>query len=90
MWSSVLRINLELRLISLRYPTSYQLLFPSSSISAASSEPTLFQARAFVLIPSIRTKMAVSFSIDGSTLRSWPASVNKLDVELKIVYGNVK
>lgn len=80
LWCAAQRLRAELRLVTLRYPVTYQSSEGGESMTAAIS----------VLIPSLKSKAELKFVASAEILRGWPSSLANADIAARTVYGSAE
>ncbi|KAJ8090525.1 hypothetical protein PM082_002413 [Marasmius tenuissimus] len=78
-WSSCTQVRGQLLHLSVKYPVEIEILPQSSG----------FKAHAEVLFPSAKGKAILSFTFTTETCARWPATIETLRCEVRVVYGDL-
>ncbi|KAL0576814.1 hypothetical protein V5O48_005184 [Marasmius crinis-equi] len=79
-WSSCTQVRGQLLHLSVKYPVEIEVLPQSQG----------FKAHADVLFPSVKGKAILSFVFSTETCARWPTTIDALQCEVKVVYGNLR
>ncbi|PFH50764.1 hypothetical protein AMATHDRAFT_3619 [Amanita thiersii Skay4041] len=83
-WSSCTRLRTQLKLLSIRYPVTIEIVQPSSEEGLPS-----FKAQVVVMFPSHRAKAVISFIFSTATFCFWPMTLDSLDCDVQVMYGPI-
>ncbi|EGO18924.1 hypothetical protein SERLADRAFT_479987 [Serpula lacrymans var. lacrymans S7.9] len=83
-WSSCSQLLLQLKLMALKYPVSVKIAPSEPSNSAG------FTAIASVMIPKVKAKALISFTLDTKTISRWPLSVGSVQCDVTVAYGPIQ
>ena len=74
---------MQLGFLSVQYPLTAEI------VPGNKSTPS-FKVTVTVLLPSEKAKAFVTFVLDSKTYMSWPMTIDSLQCEVEIAYGNVE
>ena len=84
-WSSIQRLRVEYKLLTMNYPATFEFIPGSSDIDSPFTSRV--QVSATVMIPALKSKVRVVFTVDEDTLMAWPTSIGDMEVKVELVYG---
>ncbi|KAI6029027.1 Spc7 kinetochore protein-domain-containing protein [Pisolithus marmoratus] len=77
-WSSCSRLQLQFRLVAIKFPIAFK-----ESSSGFSADVT-------ILYPSVKAKAIVSFIFDVANFSTWPLNIQSTKHDVKVVYGRIQ
>ncbi|KAI6138630.1 Spc7 kinetochore protein-domain-containing protein, partial [Pisolithus tinctorius] len=77
-WSCCSRLQLQFRLVAIKFYTTFK------------ENPSGFSADVSILYPSVKAKAIVSFIFDVATFSTWPCHIQSMKHDVRIVYGQIQ
>ncbi|KAI5997489.1 Spc7 kinetochore protein-domain-containing protein [Pisolithus albus] len=77
-WSSCPRLQLQLRLVAIKFPITFR------------ENPSGFSADVTILYPSVKAKAIISFIFDVATFSTWPLNIQSTKHDARVVYGPIQ
>ncbi|KAI5992545.1 Spc7 kinetochore protein-domain-containing protein [Pisolithus marmoratus] len=77
-WSSCSRLQLQFRLVAIKFPITFR------------ETPSGFSADVTILYPSVKAKAIVSFIFDVANFSTWPLNIQSTKHDVRVVYGRIQ
>ncbi|KAI6102374.1 Spc7 kinetochore protein-domain-containing protein [Pisolithus thermaeus] len=77
-WSSCSRLQLQFRLVAIKFPVTFRDI------------PSGFSADVTILYPSVKAKAVVSFIFDVANFSTWPLNIQSTKHDARVVYGPIQ
>ncbi|KAI6022289.1 Spc7 kinetochore protein-domain-containing protein [Pisolithus microcarpus] len=77
-WSSCSRLQLQLRLVAIKFPITFR------------ENPSGFSADVTILYPSVKAKAIISFIFDVANFSTWPLNIQSTKHDARVVYGPIQ
>ncbi|KAI6146697.1 Spc7 kinetochore protein-domain-containing protein [Pisolithus tinctorius] len=77
-WSCCSRLQLQFRLVAIKFYISFK------------ENPSGFSADVSILYPSVKAKAIVSFIFDVATFSTWPCHIQSMKHDVRVVYGQIQ
>lgn len=77
-WSSCSQVQVQLKLVSIKFPLSFE------------ETPTGFSATAMIMFPRLKAKALISFIFDTPVFSSWPMLIQSTRCNVKVAYGPIE
>ncbi|KAI6095270.1 Spc7 kinetochore protein-domain-containing protein [Pisolithus thermaeus] len=77
-WSSCSRLQLQFRLVAIKFPITFREI------------PSGFSADVTILYPSVKAKAIVSFIFDVANFSTWPLNTQSTKHDVRVVYGPIR
>ncbi|KAG6888765.1 hypothetical protein C0992_007556 [Termitomyces sp. T32_za158] len=83
-WSSCAQLRAQLRLLPIKFPVDIEIM------QSSQTELPGFKAKVMVVFPSVKAKAFISFVFIGNAFSYWPVTINSLQIEVEVAYGQVE
>ncbi|KAI6022360.1 hypothetical protein PISMIDRAFT_16255 [Pisolithus microcarpus 441] len=77
-WSSCSRLQLQHRLVAIKFPITFR------------ENPSDFSADVTILYPSVKAKAIISFIFDVANFSTWPHNIQLTKHDARVVYGPIQ
>ncbi|KAG6868547.1 hypothetical protein C0993_001243 [Termitomyces sp. T159_Od127] len=83
-WSTCAQLRAQLKLLLIKFPVDIEIM------QSSQTELPGFKAKVMIVFPSVKAKAFISFVFIGKVFSYWPVTINSLQVEVEVAYGQVE